>query len=650
MMAGTTRWTRLSLVWTTALLLAGPAQVSAEDAATRSWAAWFREARARSQGGDAAGTNEAYRKAIEAARISSEDPVEIERNVTELARLLLAWGRFDEACGLYSDLAREKIGRPGAAAADVFTTLRPQITACAGTAARPEVGAMIGRDLDLLAERAAAMSVEERTAALMGLVDGAWDAQAADLVVPHASRLLELAGALLPEGDEHIAVLQERLGAAYLMVEPVDPARSAELLRAAGASWEAIEGEVSVGRARSLMALASALAMGDDVAGSETASLDAVATLEALGPESEPLLVQALFQLGRLYVQQGRKDEVAVTQARIDALTEKLDRQAEEARAARSRTPAKGEIPSIVTRGLMERETREKLMRGRFAELDELETSLREERKRDESGLLLIHSFHAGLIPPENADLGGFWNLDLQRIKDWQKERPDSLAAKIAEADYWLRYGWRVRGEKLAKEVGETERDVFKQHLEKSRSLLEALGDRGKQSPRWYRLMLTVDRGLGRPDDEHREVFEEGVARFPEDVSLYVQRGHYVTPQWFGSWDRVAELADWSASESHGGPAMYARYYWGLFQGLSRPTWVFDHGKARWDTMKASFQAMLAEYPAPWNRHALAYFACLAKDRETAREAFQAIGEKGPYSLWGRDRFDECRSWALGDP
>jgi hypothetical protein len=74
---------------------------------------------------------------------------------------------------------------------------------------------------------------------------------------------------------------------------------------------------------------------------------------------------------------------------------------------------------------------------------------------------------------------------------------------------------------------------------------------------------------------------------------------------------------------------------------------LFELTPADWKKMKAGFDDIVKRYPDDWNYNHYAWFACVARDAATTKQAFEKVGDRLDTSLWSnRQWLNRCRSLA----
>jgi hypothetical protein len=237
----------------------------------------------------------------------------------------------------------------------------------------------------------------------------------------------------------------------------------------------------------------------------------------------------------------------------------------------------------------------------------------------------------------------------ISKLEKWMAKYSHSLTARIATAQAWQCFGWKARGAGWANEVTEEGWKLLRERVEKAYKLvkekpLAPLSD----CPGRYHILLTIARLQGWNREKYDALFQEAVSFEPGYHVYYMEKAWHVTPRWGGAkgeWQEFAEEAVklMPKSEGMGIYTRILRMLWGSneFKDFSDPS-------VSWEKMKQGFLDMERGYPnSLYNLNYFCMFACIAKDRETARTLFKKIGNT-PYAwVWkGRSNFEKWRKWA----
>ena len=131
---------------------------------------------------------------------------------------------------------------------------------------------------------------------------------------------------------------------------------------------------------------------------------------------------------------------------------------------------------------------------------------------------------------------------------------------------------------------------------------------------------------------------------YPGILSAVLARG-FAARSDPGHFDSVVDLVLAAAPAEYAGQ-LYARSY--LWRSESRRNGdVFVKTKARWSSVKLGFEEILASWPTDWNLNAYTKFACMAKDKATAKALFDRLEGRIIETRWDDWRAPrECAAWA----
>ena len=91
---------------------------------------------------------------------------------------------------------------------------------------------------------------------------------------------------------------------------------------------------------------------------------------------------------------------------------------------------------------------------------------------------------------------------------------------------------------------------------------------------------------------------------------------------------------------------MYARIYWSASQTQYGRD-LFTDSDVIWEKMKKGIDDVLKRYPDQWNINNFALFACLANDKEKARELFNLIKQPIIWKVWKSEAdYQQYKAWA----
>lgn len=272
---------------------------------------------------------------------------------------------------------------------------------------------------------------------------------------------------------------------------------------------------------------------------------------------------------------------------------------------------------------------------GNFAQLDELVETLSQPDQLTDDGMPRIAGVISGLW-----DFLYNWNnyqVDLAKIAEWRKERPDSYAADITEAILWRAWAWHARGEGYSSSVTPEGWKLFRERLEHAQHVLNQSKARAPKTPLWYQVSLSVGRDMEMDRDSYQALFREAVKKYPGYVPFYLSMTEYLSPKWGGTYEAVDRFALVTTGARGAGKdyAMYARIYWTLSDNEEMDVDLFKNSRASWARMQQGFEQLLTRYPkSSWNLNAYAAFACRANDASTYGVLRSRIGPNVIATAW----------------
>lgn len=305
----------------------------------------------------------------------------------------------------------------------------------------------------------------------------------------------------------------------------------------------------------------------------------------------------------------------------------------------------------IVASEHFERSVRKMLYLEQFSDLEKMARDLRDNRRSFPDGMRQLRSFYQGISNPRDRSDDG-WKRFLVKFDKWFQQYPDSVTAKVAAGTAWERYAWFARGTGFADTVSEEGWRLFRERTNKAYDLVKskpALPE--KDCPERYALLLGLANVQGWKRSQYEALFNEAVAVDPSYYAFYVKKATYLLPSWHGKegeWQRFAKDAI-NLTPKRDGYAVYMsilRSFWRMSSVIKS----FQEPDISWPLMKQGFLDAERNYPdSRWNLNIFCRFACIAADRDTARDLFDRIGNKPYLSAWsGVSEFAKCWNWAYG--
>jgi hypothetical protein len=292
------------------------------------------------------------------------------------------------------------------------------------------------------------------------------------------------------------------------------------------------------------------------------------------------------------------------------------------------------------------------LQESRFDQLEKMADAFRTQKSRLPEGLWKLPFFYEGVREPPRRAGGEEWAKHFRLLEQWAKAKPKSVTPRIALANAYVQYAWAARGGGYADRVAEEGWRLFAERLQKARETLEEAEKLTPKDPEWFRTMLHIALGQQWDRDDFEEMFRRAIALEPSYDSTHFVKATYLLPRWRGQAGDVEEFAAIAADKTKQteGEALYARIA-GSVSWTARDDDFFEQYEFSWPRMKQGFLDIEKNFPnSLWNLNHFCWFACMAGDRETARELFRRIGDEWVPSVWKSEgRFRLWKKWAEGE-
>jgi rhomboid protease GluP len=235
----------------------------------------------------------------------------------------------------------------------------------------------------------------------------------------------------------------------------------------------------------------------------------------------------------------------------------------------------------------------------------------------------------------------------LGKTSDWRRTVKDSIAAELVESLVFRNWAWTARGHGTSDSVSLEAWEAFGARNEMALAGLEEIHERAMVNPYWYQLSLqnAGDREVDKTRME--EIFNEGVARFPDYLPIYTARMRELMPRWGGSVEELETFVG-AAAESRRGKLDPDERYAQLYAAYSRmeddEINVFAAGNADWPRIEAGFTKLRRRYPrSDLVLNQFAKFACMAGDGTVWRSLRAAVGNRKASLAWSEKRsLDGC--------
>lgn len=285
------------------------------------------------------------------------------------------------------------------------------------------------------------------------------------------------------------------------------------------------------------------------------------------------------------------------------------------------------------------------ILAGEFEQLEKIQAESRQIDATISDGQPRLAAFYQGIIGCSqgciNTLLVPRFNFLYQRVQEWSRLYPQSIAPRVGRAGFFLGKAWLIRGGDLADSVDAKTMAAFVKAVQMANNDLHKLDSAYREDPGWYAAMLEIGLAQAWPRDEFMNLFDEATKKYPFYMPFYFTGAHYSAPRWYGSISMFHEFVEKAVNitRSKWGDMLYTRLNW----ALSTDT-MFQDGQTDWPRMRDGFQRIINDYPDPWNFNHFVRFACLAEDWNTVITLSEKIKQKPLTVAWfGKpDRYFTC--------
>lgn len=288
-----------------------------------------------------------------------------------------------------------------------------------------------------------------------------------------------------------------------------------------------------------------------------------------------------------------------------------------------------------------------------WSRLDSISERLRSQRLRFQGGGWELHVFYCvigtGCLDPAGAR----WEWRIATLQDWIRHSPSSPTPRIALADAYEQFAWEARGNGDADSVTPLGWKLFAERVAKAREVLDESQAIARNDPGWYDAMLRVAIDQGWHAGRAQEFATQALTRFPGYFYLVRDMADYFLPKWYGVPGDTALYVK-LASNRIGGAEGEATYFFVAEIVLvdAESCYSCTPPVMSWARIKRGFTAVKHLYGTNnYELNALAFIAVHTGHPQTARQAFQKIGERWDHDVWAsRSQFDSAHLFANVKP
>ena len=256
------------------------------------------------------------------------------------------------------------------------------------------------------------------------------------------------------------------------------------------------------------------------------------------------------------------------------------------------------------------------------------------------------------------SDLDDFYFREFERLTAlWAQQRPRSVLAQLLYARALYARAWHVRGNGYWNTVPEPSKAEFQGLISRAQRQITEQVQLLASDTTMHIYLVMIARSAGWTIAQQRAVVEDAVARTNRDeLDLYAELAVSMLPKWGGDLDALADFIDEvdARTRSRLGRELYAELWSRVADNIEGN--LYKSTRADWPRMKSGFESLTGKFKNRWYANRLAYFACLAQDRETMKAALARIEGEPDVASWsgggagGQQKYEACARWAAEPP
>jgi hypothetical protein len=289
-----------------------------------------------------------------------------------------------------------------------------------------------------------------------------------------------------------------------------------------------------------------------------------------------------------------------------------------------------------------------------WTELDALANRLRTERLRFQGGGWQLHVLYTILSTTgTREETDAAWEAQIAALEEWIRQSPSSPTPRIALADTYENFAWKARGDDFADSVTPEGWKLFGERMQKSLDTLNEAEQISQSDPEWRNSMLVATSALDWNRAKADALVGESLSREPGYFYIARIQADNLLPKWYGEPGEtekfVADVAD-----RIGGVEGEATYFFvaEYILTVAEKCIPCTPPTMSWKRIREGYAAIQLLYGTNnFERNAYAFLAVHAGDRETARRAFEVIGDNWDPEVWEtKARFESGRLFPILKP
>lgn len=244
------------------------------------------------------------------------------------------------------------------------------------------------------------------------------------------------------------------------------------------------------------------------------------------------------------------------------------------------------------------------LEKGDYDEIDATADVYRKEKAIYPTGRWKLPTLYSALnsVSKEAPEIE--WNTHLDLLEAWVAQRPNSITAHVALANFLIHYAFHGRGYDLAVQVTDEGWQLFRERLAKAAEILEKAEKLPTQCPHWWAVSISLAKAQSTSFPTLVQLLNRAVAHEPLYLAYYFRTADYLIPRWHGkegAWEAFAHLAaNWVGGPT--GDFVYAQIV--LWMGNTSPydSVLKESRNIAWPRVKRGLDSISAYEKTLWTQ------------------------------------------------
>jgi hypothetical protein len=288
-----------------------------------------------------------------------------------------------------------------------------------------------------------------------------------------------------------------------------------------------------------------------------------------------------------------------------------------------------------------------------FPEIEKIASTARKKRERLPDGGWKISYIYSALteIYAEDVVSEEMWTRHLARLENWDRNYPDSITAKTALAESYIRYGWFARGIGANVTVASEDRQKLKDRLALAEAKLREVSNLPEKCPYAYSVGLDYLLKAGDDRGQFARLFDEATSVEPNFFRFYKFGAAFSMENWGGSegelyyyisnFSKIHKgdekgIAFLSVLEFLNGDSPQKSQHL-MSQGLA--------GSEEWDLIQSGLKQLEEKYTVTnTTKNLVAKVATYTNRYAEAHAMFEEIGNNPDPTVWSDGEFEQRRN------